>query len=159
MSSTTQAQELGGLEATFGVGENFAGVPAATPTPIATNTSSVTTLASVGNLFELYPASGGPLLELGGSVVTLGQFAAGWTPVGALQTGDGYEVAFGNGSGEFVVWNTDANGNFTSAATGILSSTTQAQELGGVEANFGENFRWRRRGGDADHDWNQRPAG
>ena len=59
LSSTTQAQELGGLEANFGVGENFAGVLAATPTPIATNTSSVTTLASVGNLFELYPASGG----------------------------------------------------------------------------------------------------
>ena len=98
----------------------------------------------VGNVYELNPAGGGtgPLLKTNGSVVTTGQFAAGWTPVGAKQTGDGYEVAFKSTAGTYVVWNTDSNGNYTGNATGILSSTnsTQAQELEGLEANFVENF-------------------
>ena len=61
--------------------------PAST-TMIATN--GTTTLAQVGNLFELNPAGGGtgPLLELNGSVVTAGQFPAGWTPVGAETDGE-----------------------------------------------------------------------
>ena len=54
-----------------------AGVGPATPHLIVDNT--VTTLNSVGNLFELTSdASGtGPLLELNGSVVTQGQFGGG----------------------------------------------------------------------------------
>ena len=101
----------------------------------------MTTLAQVGDLFELNPAGGGtgPLLELSGGVVTAGQFPAGWTPVGAVQTGNGYEVAWSvPGANEYVVWNTDSNGDYTSAATGILSGTSS--ELEGVEANFGEDF-------------------
>src|SRR5208283_4935494 len=125
------------LEANFG--ENFAtGLTAATPSPIATNTSSVTTLAGVGNLFELYPDSGGPLLELNGSVVTAGSLGS-WTPVGAVQTGTGYEVAFSNGQGQYTVWNVASNGNFAGGATGgPLSSTVPTQELEGLEASFGE---------------------
>ncbi len=74
------------------------------------------------------PAGGGPLLELNGSVVTDGQFSAGWTPVGAEQTATGYEVAFKNAANQFVVWNIGANGNYTSAATGFLSGTSYALE-------------------------------
>ena len=106
------------MEANFGDGK-FAGatVGPAKTSSIADN--GTTTLNSVGNLFELTSDTSGtgPLLELNGSVVTQGQFAAGYNPVGALWTGDGYEVAFGNGKGQYVVWNTDANGNFTSGAT------------------------------------------
>jgi hypothetical protein len=69
-------------------------------------------------------------------VVTKGQFAASWTPVGALQTGNGYEVAFGNGANQYVVWNTDSNGDYTSNATGVLAGNSL--ELGGVEAAFGD---------------------
>ena len=59
-----------------------------------------------------------------------------------MKTADGYEVAFGNGANSYVVWNTDVNGNFTSAATPVLSSAnpTQAIELAGIETNFGETF-------------------
>ena len=111
---------------------------------IATN--GTTTLARVGNLFELNPAGGGtgPLLELNGSVVTAGQFPAGWTPVGAEQTATGYEVALSapvpgqSGQNQYVVWNTDSNGDYTSVATGILSGTSPALEA--IEANFGETF-------------------
>ena len=138
LSSTTQAQELGGVEANFG--ENFAGVPAATSTTIGTNGQ----LAELGipgvngNLFELNPAGGGPLLELNGSVVTDGQFSAGWTPVGAEQTATGYEVAFKNAANQFVVWNVGANGDYTSAATGFLSGTSYALEQ--LELTFGEDL-------------------
>ena len=70
--------------------------------------------------------------------------AAGWTPVGAVQTGDGYEVAFWNndvgGSNQYVVWNTDSNGDFTSSATGVLPATSTST-LAGLEAAFGnEDF-------------------
>ncbi len=130
---------LEGVEANFG--ETFAGARGPSPTnEIGSNGQ----LARVGNVYELNPAGGGtgPLLKTNGSVVTTGQFAAGWTPVGAKQTGDGYEVAFKSTAGTYVVWNTDSNGNYTGNATGILSSTnsTQAQELEGLEANFVENF-------------------
>ena len=124
--------ELAGVEGNFGDGK-FTGatVGPAKASSIADN--GTTTLNSVGNLFELTSdASGtGPLLELNGSVVTQGQFAAG--PVGALWTGDGYEVAFG-GTGRLAVWNTDANGNFTSVA----ANTTSVPEVAGIEAAFGD---------------------
>ena len=72
-------------------------------------------------------------------MVTAGQFPAGWRPVGAKQTGDGYEVAWSiPGSNEYVVWNTDSNGDYTSAATGILPGASPTLEA--VEANFGEDF-------------------
>ena len=79
----------------------------------------------------------GPLLELNGGVVTRGQFGTpGWTPVGAMQTGDEYEVAFKNNQNQFVVWNIDSNGNYISNATGILASNSL--ELADVEAAFGD---------------------
>jgi hypothetical protein len=84
------------------------------------------------------------LLELNGGVVTAGQFAASWTPVGAMRTPNGYEVAFGSpvpglpGQRQFVVWNTDSAGDYTSAATGILPGTSPMLEA--LEAKFGEAF-------------------
>jgi hypothetical protein len=146
LSGTGAATELAALEAAFGEGganAQFFGQVPATPSTIVDN--GTTTLALVGNLFELNPDSGGtgPLLELNGSVVIQGQQLGSWTPVGAVQTGDGYEVAFSMpGQNQYTVWNVGANGNYTSRATGVLSSTnpTQALELGGIEAAFGENF-------------------
>ncbi len=83
--SGTNAQELAGLEAAFGeLGNNgqFFGRPPATATPIVSN--ATTTLAELevgglsqnGDAYELNPlgGTGGPLLELNGSVVTKGQF-------------------------------------------------------------------------------------
>jgi serralysin len=134
LSSTnpTQAQELKGLE-TY-LGENFAGMPPATPTPIGTNNQ----LAQVGNLFELNPASGGPLLDLNGSAVTAGQFQAGWTPVGAVRTETGYEVAWSVLGQNDTVWNTDGNGDYTSNATGVV--TGQSFLLEDLNPVFGENL-------------------
>src|SRR5208283_57166 len=64
------------------------------------------------------------------------QFGASITPVGAEKTATGYEVAWSLGANEYIVWNTDANGDFTSAATGVVSGTSQTLEA--VEANFGD---------------------
>ena len=131
--------ELEGVEANFG--ETFAGAGAeATPTTIATN--GATTLAEVGNLFELNPAGGGtgPLLQINGSLVVAGQFAPGWTPVGAMQTASGYEVAWSvPGQNEYEVWNVNSNGAYTSTGTGILTGTSDALQQ--FELNFGETFR------------------
>ena len=81
------------------------------------------------------------MLDFNGGVVTR-QFAAGWAPIGAIQTGNGYEVAWGDvARSEYTVWNVDSNGNYTNSATGILSGTSPTQlELAGMEAAFGESF-------------------
>ena len=133
------------LEANFGElgsAHQFGGVSLATPVTIAT--TSTTALASIGNFFELNPASpgpAGPLLEFHGAFVNAGQFGTGWTPLAAIQTGNGYEVAWGDAAlNEYTVWNVGTNGDYTSSATGILSTATSAPELAGIEAAFGTNF-------------------
>ena len=119
MTFTETIQELAADNCTVWT---TSGVPAYSPAPSTTTIASngATTLAQVGNLYELNPASGGtgPLLEYQGSLVTTGEFA-GWTPVGAKQTGNGYEVAWSvPGANQYTVWNTDANGNYTSSRRG-----------------------------------------
>jgi ELWxxDGT repeat protein len=139
LTPANSASTLEGLEANFG--EDFAGLTPASAATIASN--GATTLAEVGNLFELNPAGGGtgPLLQVDGELISAGQFAAGWTPVGAVEIGDGYEVAWSvPGANEYEVWNTDSNGDYTSAATAILTPTNSASTLEGLEANFGEDF-------------------
>src|SRR5208283_4058816 len=66
------------------------------------------------------------------------QFGASITPVGAEKTATGYEVAWSLGSNQYIVWNTDANGDFTSAATGVVSGASYALE--DLELSFGENL-------------------
>jgi T5SS/PEP-CTERM-associated repeat protein len=86
--------------------------------PIASN--GVTRLVQVGNNYQLQTATGGagPTLQLGHAPVTAAQLGA-WAPIGAALSGGGYEVAFRNAAtGQFTVWNTDANGNYVSSATG-----------------------------------------
>jgi hypothetical protein len=136
LSGTSYALEE--LELTFGEDLNGDGTVGPTMTTIATN--STTTLTEVAKQFELNPTSGGagPFLGLNGSPVTASQFPAHWTPVGATQTASGYEVAFGNGANEYVAWNTGANGDYASTATGILSGTSYALEE--LELTFGEDL-------------------
>ena len=82
-----------------------------------------------------------------------GQFgAAGWTPVGAIQTADGYEVAFSGANGQYVVWNVNSSGDYTGDATAVVPAGSATIE--GVEANFGETFL-APDAGDADPDCDQ----
>ena len=58
-----------------------------------------------------------------------GEFGS-WTPIGAIQTASGYDVAWKNTSaGQYTVWTTDSNGNYTGNATGgSVSGTSYALE-------------------------------
>ena len=109
----------------------------AVPRTIATN--GVTTLAQVGNQYAL--ESGGSIqawVEYQGSPVTAVSGAT-WAPVGAVETGNGYEVAWRDASAnEYAVWNTDLSGDYTTSATGV--PTGSSQELEAVEGYFGEHF-------------------
>ena len=58
----------------------------------------------------------------------LGEFG-GWTPIGAVQTATGYDVAWKvAGADQYTVWNTDSNGNYLSNVIGVVSGTTTAFE-------------------------------
>ena len=83
-------------------------------------TDGSTSLSEVANLYFYLESSGGtgPALKYGGANVTAGEFG-GWTPIGAIQTASGYDVAWKNtGTGQYTVWTTDSNGNYTGSATG-----------------------------------------
>ncbi len=112
------------------------------PVEFAIGFEGAVTVLLVGGKYELATNTKGiwtgPTLQDGSSAVTLGQFGAGVTPVGAMQTGNGYEVAWSLGSNQYIVWNTDLNGDYTSSATGVL--TGSSPELEAVEGYFGEPF-------------------
>lgn len=78
-----------------------------------------THLTQEANYYFLLDAGGnGPALKSGGVAVMAGAYP-GWTPIGAERAGGGYQVAWQNG-GQYMVWNTDANGNYLSLA-GVMS--------------------------------------
>ena len=87
----------------------------------------------------LEPA-GGPAVELsyGGAPAVAGQFG-GWTPIGAEQTANGYEVAWKvTGSDQYTVWSTDANGNYLSSA--FVSASGSSAELQSFEPSFQQDL-------------------
>jgi len=90
-----------------------------------------TSLTEVGNrYYDLDGSNGsGPTLKYKGRSVTAGEFGA-WTPIGAIQTASGYDVAWKNtGTGQYTVWGTDSNGNYKGFLTGgAVSGTSSALE-------------------------------
>jgi 20S proteasome alpha/beta subunit len=96
---------------------------------VAIEAFGATKLALSGNNFALDPVAslGGPLLRFGGSPVTVNEFGANWTPIGAEQTPTGYRVAWFGGSDQYTVWDTDAAGNYLSQ-TGVVSGASAALE-------------------------------
>ena len=76
--------------------------------------------------------SAGVQLKFDGAVVTAGQFG-GWMPIAAEKTAGGYEVAWKvDGADQFIVWQTDSNGNWVSqgAVTSGNSAALKAYEQG-----------------------------
>ena len=90
-----------------------------------------TSLTEVANhYYDLDGSSGsGPALKYKGANVTAGEFGR-WTPIGAVQTASGYDVAWKNtGTGQYTVWSTDSNGNYKGNLTGgAVSGTSSALE-------------------------------
>ena len=103
-----------------------------TTTVIQTDTSSFgsTSLTEVANVyFYLDGSSGsGPALKYAGANVMVGEFG-GWTPIGAVQTASGYDVAWQNaGTNQYTVWTTDSNGNYTGNLIGAVSGNSTSLE-------------------------------
>jgi serralysin len=98
-----------------------------------------TSLVQVGNNYYLdsNTTGTGPELQLGGAAVVAGQNGA-WTPIGAEQTSSGYEIAWKlPGANQYVIWNTDSNGNFASHGA-VLSATSITLEL--AEVSFQQDL-------------------
>ena len=58
--------------------------------------------------------------------------------IGAEATATGYEVAFKFGASTYTVWNTDANGNITTNATGTVSGNSTSLEA--LETSFHQDL-------------------
>ena len=98
-------------------------------TTVIIQTDGSTSLTEVANQFYLDGSSGsGPALQYAGAAVTAGEFGA-WTPIGAVQTATGYDVAWKNtASGQYTVWATDSNGNYAGNLIGAVSGNSYALE-------------------------------
>jgi hypothetical protein len=121
--------------------QDFNGDQIIGPTKAVIRTDITTSLTAVSNpnhFFLVDSGSGsGPSLKQGGMDVVAGQFGD-WTPIGAVQTAGGYDVAWKNGSADqYTVWNTDSNGNFLSYI-GVVSGTDHALES--LEPTFGQDL-------------------
>jgi hypothetical protein len=135
MSGTSYALES--LETIFNQDLNGDGVIGPTKTVIQTD--GPTSLVVVANQFyELDNSSGGgPTLQLNGAPVVVGQFGA-WTPIGAVQTVGGYDVAWKNASlGLYTYWTTDSSGNHLTDSAG-MSGTSLALES--LETTFNQDL-------------------
>ena len=127
MSGTSTALES--LEPVFGQDLNGDGVIGLTKKVIKTDGS--TSLTEVANRYYYLDGSSGsgPALKYHGADVTAGEFG-GWTPIGAVKTASGYDVAWKNTStGQYTVWTTDSNGNYTGNLIGAVSGTSTALEV------------------------------
>ena len=118
VSGTSSALES--LETSFHQdlnGDGVIGIPSGDGDRIPAGSTS---LVEVGNNFFLDNSGGsGPSLKFGGAAVTAGQFGA-WTPIGAEQTANGYEVAWKiPGTDHYTVWTTDSNGNYLSSTSAM----------------------------------------
>ena len=89
--------------------------PTTTVIQTDTNSFATTSLTEVASqYFYLDGSSGsGPALKYAGGNVTDGEFG-GWTPIGAVETANGYDVAWKvAGADQYTVWATDGNGNYS----------------------------------------------
>ena len=92
-----------------------------------------TNLTEIANHYNLDGSGSDPTLKYEGRTVTAGEFGA-WTPIGAMKTASGYDVAWKNtGTGQYTVWGTDSNGNYKGNLTGgAVSGTSSALRVAGA---------------------------
>ena len=125
------------------VSDNRTTVIAASSTVI--EAAGATSLDLIANNYAMLPTGGGTsvLLKYNGAAVTTGQFGATVNPIGAEATTGGYEVAWkvsgaSSAADQYIVWNTDANGNYLSSPTGLVSRTDPVLE--NIETSFKQDL-------------------
>ena len=123
---------LESLESVFNQDLNGDGVTGLNPLVIKTDTSSFgsISLGQIGNNYFLFAAGGttGPELQYNSAAVTSGMFGS-FNPIGAAQTATGYDVAWQNiSTGQYTVWTTDSNGDYTGNLIGAVSGNSYALE-------------------------------
>ena len=124
---------LESFETVFNQDLNSDGVTGLNPLVIQaadTNSFGSTSLAQIANNYFLFASGGttGPELQYDGAAVTSGKFGS-WKPIGAVQTANGYEVAWLNTSTrQYTVWTTDSNGNYSGNLIGAVSGNSYALE-------------------------------
>ncbi len=109
-------------------------------TRVVIQTDASTSLALInGQYYYLLNSSSGfgPSLKYGGADVLAGGWGP-WSPIGAIQTATGYDVAWKTSDGQFSVWATDSNGNYTSNLIVVVPGTSVALEL--LESTFGQDL-------------------
>ena len=129
--------ELQSLEPSFQQDLNHDGQVGLVTTVI--ETQGATDLTQAGGHYFLYDSVGsGPSLKYAGVDVVAGQFGT-WTPIGAEKTATGYEIALKNGGADqYIIWNTDNNGNYVSSKTGLVSGSSY--ELQSLEPSFQQDL-------------------
>ena len=110
------------LEATFRQDLNGDGAIGVAITEVESRGETTLTQVAGSYMLQGIGSASGPILRLGGSDVSVGQFAP-WTLIGGEAVGDGYAVAWKNGSADqYSVWKLDAAGNYVAnEGGGILS--------------------------------------
>ncbi|GAA0003899.1 M10 family metallopeptidase C-terminal domain-containing protein [Bradyrhizobium diazoefficiens] len=126
--------ELESLETTFHQDLNGDGTIGLLTTTLESFGS--TSLLQVGNTYEL--GSSGPILKYNGAAVVSGQFSA-WAPIATEQTASGFDFAWKMpGTDNYTVWSTDANGNYSTNLTQIVSGSSA--ELESLETTFHQDL-------------------
>src|SRR6185437_1632394 len=105
-------------------------------------TDGSTSLTAVGANYYLYNGGTGVELKYQGAPITAGEFGA-WVPIGAVQTSNGYEVAWelpgaSPAANSYTVWNTDSNGNDTTNTLGTVSGNSPV--LQSLESTFHQDL-------------------
>ena len=93
---------------------------------IDTSSFGSTGLSQIGNNYFLFAtgSTAGPELQYNSSAVTSGMFG-NFTPIGTVQTTNGYEIAWQNVStSQYTVWSTDSSGNYTGNVIGVRLRTS-----------------------------------
>ena len=138
-------------------GDGVIGIPPVTSTTASTATSvssttastSTTTIEASGTtsldklsnntyLLDAIGGGQGPALKYAGAAVVAGQFGT-WSPIGAEATSNGYDVAWkDSATGQYSVWSTDNNGNFTSKIIGSVTGSDAS--LKAIETVFHQDL-------------------
>jgi hypothetical protein len=97
-----------------------------------------TGLAVADHIYYLLSGGSGPSLKYFGAAVGFGQSGA-FAPISAERTATGYDVAWKiPGADQYTVWNTDADGNYLTNITGVVSGSSLALES--LETTFQQDL-------------------